>query len=84
MKIRDENILILKKVREILEEDGINFIMDKCNRLLNSGCIDKKKYNDDNYLLPKIILHVALLELAEQYKPSSKDSKKEVKNLKYF
>jgi hypothetical protein len=72
----------LKKIKELLK-DIKPFILTESERLLKSGVIDTKTYQD-NYLLPKIILTVALKNASFQYAPFHPDHKREVLNLSNF
>jgi hypothetical protein len=60
-------------------------INKECSRLFSCGGIDTNKY-EDNFLLPKIILTVAIENQAFQYRlPSGyKSAMKEINNLKHF
>lgn len=72
------------KKRVASMKKDINRYLDKETiRLFDCGGIDKNIY-EDNYLLPKIILTVALQNLSPQYHPHSVSDKGAVKNLKQF
>lgn len=71
-----------EKIKSMMP-DLINGVIKDCNHLFFSGAIDTEKY-DDNYLLPKIILTVALENQKFQYAPLSDMGKKEVKNLMHI
>jgi len=58
-------------------------VIHKAYNLLRSGGVDLDNYNDD-YLLPKIILYVALKQTADQWMPLDKDSLKVAENLEHF
>jgi hypothetical protein len=72
----------MQKMKAMIEEHN-KALIKECERLLNCGGVDVTNA-EDNFLLPKVILHVALLNEAHQYRPLSKEMEKEVKNLKYF
>jgi hypothetical protein len=73
------------KIKEMMHKDGMNALYARCEKLLNSGGIDKADFNRDEYVLPKIILHCALLDLADQYAPPPGQYFQDViKNLKHF
>ena len=55
----------------------------KCEQLLNSGGVDVSEF-EDNYLLPKILLHVSLSNEARQYQPLGQHDLKTCKNLMKF
>ena len=56
---------------------------EECIRLFESGAINTGDY-EDNYLLPKIILTVALENIAWQFKPLNPQDNREVANLRHF
>lgn len=67
-----------------MEQDTINFIRKESDRLFDCGAIDTESY-EDNFILPKIVLTVALENLTKQIAlPDNKEYKKEIKNLRYF
>ena len=63
--------------------DLIDGIRKECDKLYDSGGVDTGAYEND-YLLPKIILTVAIENQVHQYMPLSPEGKKEVKNLRHF
>ncbi len=68
-----------KKVMECVNKD----IEKEALRLFDCGTIDTKSY-EDNYLLPKIILEVALTNTVREFMTLSDTAKKEVANLSKF
>jgi len=58
-------------------------IFKECERLFKSGGVNPGDYND-GYSLPKILLYVALTNLADQYKPLTNDFLRDAKNLFHF
>ena len=66
-----------------MKKDIGNYIEKECLRLFECGAINTADY-EDNFVLPKIILSVALLNCADQYKPLHEKYLKEQKNLKNF
>jgi hypothetical protein len=75
-----------KRVDELLIELNIKEeIMNRINKVINQGAIDLEAYEND-FRLPKTLMHCALESLAWQYKPLTWDkmSQKEVKNIKIF
>ena len=72
----------LKKVEEMINDDK-DYLLQTCQRFLNSGAINKEKY-EDNFVLPKIIYYAALQELMFQRKPLAPEHQKEAKNLAHF
>lgn len=74
----------LAKVKEMVDRDYKDgTILKKCAQLLDSGGLNIEKY-EDNYILPRILLHVALKNEVFQYKPRSKEEQKEAANLEHF
>ncbi len=71
----------IKKVKSMNKEIKSD-IEKECKRLFNCGGIDSTSY-ENNCLLPKIILSVALKNMALQYTPLS-EYKAEADNLKHF
>ena len=55
----------------------------ECIRLFNCGGVDPEDYDSD-YMLPKIILTVALENLSEGFIPLTKEGKATANNLKHF
>jgi hypothetical protein len=76
----------LQKIKEMMEDEGngLDYLYKRCKSLLNSNAVDKDKFKSDEYVLPKIILCAALLDLSDQYKPFSEEYRKDVENLKHF
>jgi len=71
---------VLAKVNELLsyiEEKKIPHLVDLA---LDSGGFDYERY-EDNYVLPKIILHAILLELVRQTTPLQRGDEKTAKNI---
>ena len=71
-----------EKIDEMMV-DLIEGIKKNCDKLYACGGIDPESY-EDNYLLPKIILTVAIENQAHQYMPLNHQGKKAVRNLRYF
>ncbi len=64
--------------------DLIEGIRKECNRLYDSGAIDTSSYEND-YVLPKIILTVAIENNARQYTPpDDKKYGREMANIRHF
>ncbi len=72
----------LTKIKE-MAKDHNKSLLKECERLLNCGGVDVEG-SDNTYRIPKIILHVALLNEAWLYKPLSDKSTKQVNKLKKF
>ena len=79
-----ECIRRIKKLIGTWQQGGLHYLMDECHHLLTSGGIDIKGDAPDSLLPAKIILHVALLDLAEELRPVSKLGNEAVENLKHF
>lgn len=67
----------------IVNPDFTGALLKKCDQLINAGAIDLDKHDND-YMVPKAVLHVALLYLADQYEPLGGEGKEIIKNLKKF
>lgn len=72
----------LDKIKTMLVNLQIDTLND-CQRLFNSGGIDPEEFGND-YLLPKIILHVALQNQADQYRPLQEEGREQANNLRNF
>ena len=72
----------IQKIKQMAKEHNKSLIKE-CERLLNSGGISVSDA-ENNFILPKTVIHVALLNEAWQYKPLSKEQQKEAENLKHF
>ena len=70
------------KIREMLV-DCQEYLLKECNILFESGGVEPDNFEND-YLLPKIILAVALKNLSFQYYPLHKEGKEQAKNLEHF
>lgn len=55
----------------------------ECIRLFQSGAVDTSEYACD-FILPRIILTVALENIASGYAPLHPDHKREILNLRHF
>uniref|UniRef100_A0A6H1Z8Q5 Uncharacterized protein n=1 Tax=viral metagenome TaxID=1070528 RepID=A0A6H1Z8Q5_9ZZZZ len=76
----------MKNIKEMINQDVKKYLVEECNRLLMSGGISISEELKDHYGKAKAILHVACINLSEQYRPlaSQKDLLSDVKNLQYF
>lgn len=63
--------------------DVCTYLEKETKRLFLSSDIDSHGYGND-YQLPNLIVHIALLNLAEEYRPLSGSSKDDIRNLKHF
>lgn len=62
---------VLDKIEETLP-DIAKFIMQRAKKALDSGALNKAKF-DDNYRLPRIILSAIAEEMKFQYRPVEDD-----------
>ena len=71
-------------------QDKINELVDlfaaslkvECERLYRSGAVDADRYDEDNYILPKILVTAAILRRKDDYSPfTKKEHKRTVKSL---
>ena len=76
------NIEVMDKVHELLSKSHATIIA-KSERILHSNAIDLDSYEND-YLLPKMILYVALRECADSWKPNTPSVREDLKNLEHF
>ena len=58
----------LAKVKEMLDDGFIDFIMQRADKALKSGAINLEDYEDD-CVLPKIFMSAMGEEIKWQYKP---------------
>lgn len=73
----------MDKIKEMLPNINKS-ILEKSERLLNSGGVNFDITEDGEYILPKILLTVVLKSLSEQFEPYTKAQKELAKNLEYF
>ena len=74
---------INKKINEMLKADKL-FLKKRIEKILKSGAIDISLYNNDEYILPKILLYSCYIELSFQRKPLLNEHKKTAENLINF
>lgn len=77
-----EKLELLSKVRE-LNKSFYEDLEKKLDKILESGCIDLKKYEND-FILPKIIFSAILKSESFQFAPMSKEYQQEFKNVSKF
>lgn len=77
-----EKLDLLLKVRE-LNKSFSEELEKELDKILESGCIDLKKYEND-FILPKIIFSAILKSESFQFAPMSKEYQQEIKNLSKF
>jgi hypothetical protein len=71
-----------KNFKSLLKENN-EFLTSQLEKAIKSGALNIDEY-ENNMLLPKIIMHVACLNLADQWYPPYETGRKEIKNLKCF
>lgn len=77
----------LKQIKKLIgnySKGGLHVLLDECRHLVESGGIDMAEDEPDSFYAPKIILHVALMDLAEQFRPISRVGNEAAENLKNF
>lgn len=77
----------LGQIRKLIgntKKGGLHVLMDECRHLVESGGIDLSQDEPDSFYSAKIVLHVALLDLAEQFRPISQVGNEAAENLKNF
>ena len=72
----------LNKIKEMQKEHNAA-LLKECERLFDCGGVETSSYEND-YLLPKTIMYVALFNESLQYKPLNSENKKDADNLKHF
>ena len=77
-----EKLELLSKVRE-LNKSFYEDLEKKLDKILESGCIDLQKYEND-FILPKIIFSAILKSESFQFAPMSKEYQQEFKNVSKF
>jgi hypothetical protein len=73
---------LLSKVRE-LNKSFSEDLEKKLDKILESGCLDLSKYEND-YKLPKIVFSAILKSESFQFTPMSKAYQQEIKNVSKF
>ena len=73
---------LLSKVRE-LNKSFSEDLEKELDKILESGCIDLSKYEND-YKLPKIVFSAILKNESFQFTPMSKECQQEIKNVSNF
>jgi hypothetical protein len=73
----------LAKVKEMLDDGFVDFIMKRAEKALKSGAINLDSYEDD-YVLPKIFMSAMGDEIKFQYKPHNPKDIRTRNNLEKF
>jgi len=79
-----ECIRQIKKLIGNYQHGVIHVLMDECKHLIESGGLDLAEDQQNSFYSAKIVLHVALLEIADQLRPISQIGNESVENLKHF
>ena len=77
----------IKQVKKLIgnyKHGGLHVLIDQCKHLIKSGGIDISEDEQDSFYSAKIVLHVSMLELAEQLRPISQQGNEVADNLKNF
>lgn len=77
-----EKLDLLLKVRE-LNKSFSEELEKELDKILESGCINLKKYEND-FILPKIVFSAILKSESFQFAPMSKEYQQEIKNVSKF
>lgn len=76
---------ILSMVEEMYEKNNIKKeVLDECERLLASGGISFSDTEEGDFSTAKILMYVALKNIAFQYYPPTGTYKKIADNLEHF
>lgn len=78
----------MKKSELILKVRALNKaftdnLENELNKILESGCLDLTKYEND-FILPKIVFSAILKSESFQFTPMSKEYHQEIKNVSKF
>jgi len=71
-----------QKTRKLIN-DAARLMREKLEKALYCGAINLENYDDD-FELPKIIVHALLKDAAVRYEPLIKDNRKAAENLYKF
>ena len=72
----------MAKVRELVRTQSAT-IIERAEQLWHSGAIEPSDYDDD-FLLPKAVVHVLDKEMASSWRPFTDEGRELAKNLKHF
>lgn len=82
-----ESELILEAIKGTMEgqhQNGLDILYELCGAKLESGALDLSDPNISKQAIARVVLHVSLLDLADDYAPETKTFKKMAANLRYF
>ena len=71
-----------EKINEMIPKLAV-LIKEKSDQLFDCGGIDTTEYEND-FILPRIVMHAALFEASWQYKPTDPESIRRANNLNHF
>lgn len=76
---------VREKLVDMIENDLPSILIEKVDKLLDSGAINYERY-EDNYLLPKLIMQALGSCMTRLYSHpyATAKEKKEIKNFGYF
>lgn len=77
-----EKLDLLLKVRE-LNKSFSEELEKELDKILEAGCLDLTKYEND-FILPKIIFSAILKNESFQFAPMNKEYQQEIKNVSKF
>ena len=66
-----------------MAEGAFQFLMDEIDRLLVCGALELCNQERAKHI-PKVLLHVALQNIANEYRPLSQEAKADAANLQHF
>lgn len=69
-----------KKTSELVWK-AVDMLGNVTDGLYDSRVVDTEKFDDDDFLLPKILLTVAAKRVFKQFRPLSDEGQKEVKRI---
>jgi len=72
-----------EKIEDLWDNALRDFAISEALKKFRSGGVDVASY-ENNYRLPKIVMHSVLKSLDDQMKPLDDEGLKESKNLDYF
>ena len=72
----------MKRIRELIRTQN-KAIIERAEQLWRSGAFDPQDYDDD-FTLPKAVIHTLDKEMAANWRPWSADSRALAANLSHF
>lgn len=74
----------IRKMMGTWNKGGLNNLLKECERLSGSGAVDLSSEDASSFYYPKMILHVALQNIADKLAPISQTGTEEADNLRTF